>query len=387
MSRAGRIECLLAFLGMLLIGTALAADADWWDRHFLPIFRVPASTLSLLEQIARALLLLAGVIVILVVRRPLARRLGAHRAGTLAAASARVIVAVVLALVAGEMILRLHPPHPHDADPLALEPRRESDGWLGWVFVPDRTVETLEAGRPVSYSFDKDGRRIAAPGRAVDERQPAILLTGESILAGFGLSWQQSIAGRLEAITGIPVADLAVSDYSNGQAWLRLAGELRRFHAPVAVIGLFMPALLDRNLLPNRPHLSRDLHWLPPDPQWRLTALAHFVFPYRSEAAVAQGIATTQASLRALVEAAQARGAPGLILVPQFGPESPAEHRIRTAVLDAANLPYVLVPLDPLWRLPGDGHPDARAAAAIAAAVDAWLRAWQRRQPAVAAHR
>ena len=32
-------------------------------------------------------------------------------------------------------------------------------------------------------------------------------------------------------------------------------------------------------------------------------------------------------------------------------------------------MPYVLVEVDPVWRVPGDVHPNARAAHAIAAAV------------------
>ncbi len=46
---------------------------------------------------------------------------------------------------------------------------------------------------------------------------------------------------------------------------------------------------------------------------------------------------------------------------------------IRRRVLDEAGIAYVQIPLDPNWRLPGDAHPDARAAHAIAVAIAARL--------------
>ena len=48
-------------------------------------------------------------------------------------------------------------------------------------------------GRRVSYSFDTAGHRVAAPGAAVDIERPTLLVTGESIIVGFGLAglvWQ-----------------------------------------------------------------------------------------------------------------------------------------------------------------------------------------------------
>ena len=63
-----------------------------------------------------------------------------------------------------------------------------------------------------------------------------------------------------------------------------------------------------------------------------------------------------------------------LIVVPQYLPEEPTETAIRRRVLDDAHLPYLLVPLDPAWRLAVDRHPDVRGAHAIAAAIAAALR-------------
>jgi hypothetical protein len=41
---------------------------------------------------------------------------------------------------------------------------------------------------------------------------------------------------------------------------------------------------------------------------------------------------------------------------------------LRRRILDETRLPYVHVKLDPSWHLPGDLHPDSRAAQAIAVA-------------------
>ena len=365
-----RLEILVGGLAALLLLAALAADQAWFDRHFLPIFAVPRPALVAAEQGLRGFVVLAAVLLLLVFRRPIARRLGRASAGGIA----RVALAVVLALGASELILRHRPLHPHDADPLELEPRRAPDARLGWTFLPSRSVVAREAGRAVPYSFDAAGHRVAAPGAAVDAARPTLIFTGESIIAGFGLAWDQTIPAQVGAALGLQSANLGVSDYSNDQSYLRLAAELPRFQKPVAVLTLFMPSLLDRNLLSNRPHLGPGLTWQPPQEQWRLAALLHWLVPYRSASAIDKGIAQTQGSLGALVRLACARGAQPLIIVPQFGEPTPQEEDLKRRVLDDARLPYVSVKLDPAWHLPGDSHPDARGARAIADAVASRLK-------------
>jgi hypothetical protein len=358
-------EAAAAGLGIVLILAALAAGQDWWDRHFMPIFAIQRSTLVAAETAMRVVIGVTGAALAVVLRRPIAAALSRATIG----GALRISLAVVLALGTSELILRAHPPYPHDADPLEQEPRRRTDPRLGWVFVPARAAVAEEAGRPVSYSFDAAGHRVPALGAAVDIERPALLFTGESIIVGFGLAWEETIPARVGAQLGIQSANLAVSDYSNDQSYLRLAAELPGFRKPVAVVTLFMPSLFDRNLLGNRPQLAEGLVWRPAAQSWRLTALLRWLIPYRSGAAVQQGITRTRDSLRALVDLARARGAEPLIVVPQFGPESAIEEMLRRRVLDESGLPYVHVRLDPSWHLPGDLHPDSRGAEAIAIAV------------------
>jgi hypothetical protein len=370
MNRRRLTEAAVAGLGIALILAALAAGQGWWDGHFMPIFAIARSTLVAAEMTVRGLIGLTGAALVLVLRHPIAAVLSrATIGGTL-----RICIAVALALGCAELILRVHPPYPHDANPLKREPRRQVDRWLGWEFVPARSAVAEEAGRRVPYSFDAAGHRVSAPGGTVDVDRPTLLFTGESIMAGFGLAWEETIPVRVGALLGIQSANLAVSDYSNDQSYLRLAAELPRFREPVAVVTLFMPSLFDRNLLGNRPRLAAGLVWRPAGQSSRLAALLRWLIPYRSSAAVEEGITRTRDSLRALVDLARARGAEPLIVVPQFGPESVTDEMLRRRILDDTRLPYVHVILDPSWHLPGDLHPDSRAAEAIAIAVARRLR-------------
>ena len=364
------LEIAVGGFAILLLGAALVADQAWFDRHFLPIFAIQRSVMIAAEQGLRGFVILASGMLLLICRRPIALHLSRASVGGIL----RVALAVALALGTVELTLRFRPLHPHDADPLELEPRRQSDPLLGWKFLPSRSVVAREAGRAASYSFDAAGYRVSAPDAEVDVARPTLIFTGESIIVGFGLTWNQTIPAQVSASLGIQSANLAVSDYSNYQSYLRLAAELPRFRKPAAVMTLFMPSLFDRNLLNNRPQPGRGLVWEPPERQWRLAALLHWLVPYRSAATIDEGILRTRDSLSAVVHLACARGAQPLIIVPQFGAGSPVEEALRHRILDEAGLPYVRVELDPTWHLPGDAHPDARGARAIAAAVVARLR-------------
>ena len=114
--------------------------------------------------------------------------------------------------------------------------------------------------------------------------------------------------------------------------------------------------------------------WQPAIHRWRIAALAKFLFPYHSSAAIERGIAETRAVLMATAKLARAHGATPFILVPEFAPETPMERTLRRRILDQAHLAYLMVPLDPAWRIKGDLHPDARAARAIADAIAARLK-------------
>jgi hypothetical protein len=214
-------------------------------------------------------------------------------------------------------------------------------------------------------------RRVDEP---IDPDRPTIVFTGESMMFGEGLTWEESIPAQTGAIMGIQSANIAVSGYASDQAYLRLRTELPRFRRPVAVVTLFTSALFDRNLNDERPHLGPGLIWLPAEYYWRLTTIGKFLVPYRSEETIERGITVTRELLEATVDLARARGAVSIIVVPQFTPEDPSERALRRRILDERGLSYVWVELDPNWRIPHEGHPDQRAAKAIAVAIAARLR-------------
>ena len=147
------------------------------------------------------------------------------------------------------------------------------------------------------------------------------------------------------------------------------SSDLSHFQRPVAVVTLFAPLLFDRNLNDDRPHLGPGLVWLPARNRWRLATIFKFLAPYRSDEAIERGVSVTREVLRSTIDLARARGALPIIVVPQFTPEESEEREIRSRVLDEAGLTYVWVELDASWRVPNDGHPDARAAHAIAVAI------------------
>ena len=303
---------------------------------------------------------------------------GRRRVGRFAARTPegvlRIVIAVVLAIGASELVLNrvhLRPAEWLSADD---EPRRQLDPRLGWTWVPERTGHKSIGGRIIDYSIDPAGYRVSRIDEPVDPERPTILFTGESVMFGEGLTYEESIPAQVGAMIGVQTANLAVHGYGNDQAYLRLQTELPHFRRPVAVVSLFMTALFGRNLDQDRPHLGPGLVWLPAQQRSRLSSLTKLVVPYRADTTVERGVTVTREVLRATSELARAHGATPLLVVLQFGHEAQPEQMLRRRILDNASIPYVLVEIDSSWRLPWDRHPNARAARAIATAITSELR-------------
>ncbi len=367
-------EIVVAFIGIELLACAFGTDHAWLDRHFLPAFFTPRHVYVLAASVARVVAAALGVALAFGVRSRIGHFVARVPPGTLFADAARVSLAVALALGTSELVLRRTYSRATEERPANEEPLRRRDTKLGWVFVPSHTGRDKEGGRVIEYAFDPAGYRVRRANEPVDPERPTIVFTGESVMVGLGMTWEESIPAQVAALLGTQSANIAVHGFANDQAYLRLKAELPRFRQPVAVVSLFMPSLFDRNLDDDRPHLGPGLVWLPAEPRWRLVAVAKQAVPYRSEQTIERGIAVTREVLLATVDLARARGAVPLILVPQFASENPVEHMLRRRILDEVGLPYVWVELDPSWRVPGDRHPDARAADAMAVAIAARLR-------------
>jgi hypothetical protein len=360
------VEVVSAGVGVGLLIGAIAARQSWLDRHFLPSFFVPRPWYVLIETAVRLTIAAAGVLFI-AGRSRIARLL--TRSPTMAG---RVALAAALAVGASEVTLRSIHLRPTEWLVADEEPRRQPDGRLGWVLAPSRTGRTIVGGRPIDYAIDSGGFRVRRVDQPVDRERPAIVFIGESVIFGEGLTWEESIPAQTAAFARVQSANLAVHGYSTDQMFLRLQQELPRFRRPLAVVSIFMTELFGRNLDDDRPHLSPGLIWEPAVPASRLMSLAGLIVPYRRTRTLDDGVRVTQEVLRATVALARARGATPLIVVPQFGVEDGAARALRERVLQP-DLPILIVPLVPDWRLPWDRHPNALAALSIAHAIAAGL--------------
>ena len=285
-----------------------------------------------------------------------------------------IVMAVILALGASELVLSRVHLRPAEWLSAKDEPRRQPDPRLGWTWVAGRTGHKSIGGRLIDYAIDPAGYRVSHVDEPVDPERPTILFTGESVMFGEGLTYAESIPAQVGAMMGVQSANLAVHGYGNDQAYLRLQAELPHFRQPVAVVSLFMTALFGRNLDQDRPHLGPGLAWLPAEQHSRLSSLAKLLVPYRADKTVERGVTVTQQVLRATSELARAHGATPLLVVLQFGHEEQSEQMLRRRIVNDANIPYVFVDIDSSWRLTWDRHPNSQAAHAIATAVVNELR-------------
>jgi hypothetical protein len=377
------VEAALSLIGLALTYAGVAVSQAWIQAHFLPHFSLSAAERSARENFARLLLVVLGLAIMLCARR--VRRLATRAAVLNATASAaRISVAIVLALGTGEILLQVLPLRAFDPFCCGREPLRQPDELLGWVPTPNRTGRITVAGREVEYAIDAAGNRVSGLAEPTDPEAPTILFAGESFMFGYQLPWNETIPAQVAALTGYQTANLAVNGYSDAQAYLRLADQLPRFRAPVAIVFLFLPSVFYKNLDRTRPRLDAALQRLPQETPWRLGLLVHRLLPYDSSAEIEDGVRTSRAILRAVAELARDRGAASLAIVPQFVPEDPGERAVRERVLDEAGLPYVVVALQQEWHVPEDPHPDKRANGAMARAI---VRELEKQGVVMPAHR
>src|SRR6185295_11916912 len=176
----------------------LAANQRWLDRHFLPSWFLPRHWYVALETFVRVVMATLGVSLALFARPRIGRIVARAPARALEAT-----IAAVLAVGASELVLRRV--HLRAAEWLVPdeEPRRRVDSRLGWTFVPARTGHNIVAGRVIEYALDPAGYRVRRVDEPVDPAQPTMLFTGESVMFGEGLTWEESIPAQVGAMMGI----------------------------------------------------------------------------------------------------------------------------------------------------------------------------------------
>lgn len=361
-------EIAIASIGAAFLGAALIANQRFLDRHFLPSFLLPRHWYVAIETFIRLCMAIFGTWLVL-----FARSRAGHFVARAPARALHLVIAMALAIGASEVALR----HVHLGPAEWLlpdeEPRRQPDLQLGWTWVPAHSGSKIVGGRVINYAIDSAGYRVNRVSQPVDPERPTILFTGESVMFGEGLTWQESVPAQVGEMLEIQTANLAVHGYGNDQAYLKLQAELPHFRRPVAVVSLFMMALFGRNLDENRPHLGPGLVWLPAEHRSRLGLLAKLLVPYRSNATIERGVTITHQVFCATSELARAHGITPLLVVLQFDDETPEQSLERRILVDSC-MPYIVVKINSRWRLPMDRHPDNRAAHAIAVAIAAELR-------------
>ena len=249
----------------------------------------------------------------------------------------------------------------------------QPDARLGWVWKGIYSQTTNQGGRPIDFAFDEHHDRVRAPGESEDPGRPTILLVGESIVAGHGLTWDESLPGRIGAALGVQVVTLGVDGYGSNQAFVRLFDALPRFSHVLAIVTLFFPGLVDRVGWVDRPRLAFEGDQpmvSPPQPGlWRdlrIVRLAGDLFPYRDEAS----IELTSAIFRQTARLARSVGARALFLTPRLGQRRP---RGDSYLIEELLVRQGLDVVDPDWQYEelghGDNHPTAAATRTLAAAV------------------
>ncbi len=243
-------EVVIVLAGIGLVALALVTSQDWLDRHLYPSFFVPRRWYVILESSARVAMTAAGLSLALIVRAPIGR-IVARRPASVPIS----IFACVLAVVAAHVVLAWTRPT-NKWLVAQIEPLRRADPRLGWTMVPDRSGRKEVGGRTIDFTFDAAGYRVRSAAEPVDPARPTVLFTGESVMAGEGLNWEETIPAQVGELLGLQSANLAVHGYATDQSYLRLEADLPRFRRPAAVVSLFMPALFGRNMDDDRPHLA-----------------------------------------------------------------------------------------------------------------------------------
>lgn len=369
------IEFALIAVAAAMLIWAAGADIDWMDRHVLPDFRIPHQHLVVGLQVLRVLAVAVALVLVFVVR-PRAGRLAQRRSlSGLFVDCLPTLVAIVLALLASEVVLRVVVKPNLERKEAAHEPRRAPDRELGVDYVARRTSYAEVGGRQIQYAFDPAGLRVGRPGVRVDLNGPTNVFLGESVMDGFGLTWSESIPARVEALTGVPSADMAVEGYSIDQAYMRFRRKWPAVRRPVAVVSMFLPSTVYRTVEKSHPGLRPGLTWRDGEDEPWLVRVLRRRAPFRSTAEVEAAVTVTRQVFQATDRMARARGATHFVLVPVLSPEPEAEQKLRRRVLDGLGVPYLVVPVDRRWRLPNNRHPDARGAEVLAEAVAARLKA------------
>src|SRR5262249_33835328 len=132
-------EVIVGCIGCAVMAAAFLADQAWFDRHFLPSFWTPREEIIEIEQRARLGVAIAGAIIILFLRKPVARGLRKDPFYLFTIA-----LAVALAIGTAEFLLRVRAAH---KSPELSDRLRHWDAYLGCFVDRSHTRHEMLLGR------------------------------------------------------------------------------------------------------------------------------------------------------------------------------------------------------------------------------------------------
>jgi hypothetical protein len=378
------VTAVTAASALVLLLWVAWSDKAWFERHVQKHYVY--FTIDEEGRLAgwRALGVCLAVWLIVRVRRRWAARAEAQGLAALARGGLLVVGAAVAALGVAELVLRWKaPPPPPEQFALPLDYRDLSlvvrDARLGWIQRPSFATTVQVGDRSIHYAFDADGNRAASPDARLDLRRPTIAFLGESIVAGHGLEYEETIPAQVGRLLGVQVVNLGVPGYGSDQSYLRWHDVTRRLPPLSAVVSLFHGPELERNAWTFRPRLVVDpggvLRWEPPSHAFfdrlRLTTLSRNLLPYHSEA----GFEVARAVFAQTAREAHDLGAMPLYVLFSWGPPRPiAAHKeawLHRELFERQGLRSVVVDVERF--IEGDGHPVPAEARRIAEAIAAAL--------------
>ena len=393
-------QLIVGCVGAWLLFLAARASDSWLLAHVvLPNwFLVPNYLRGF--HLARAAVAFLGLLLLGVVGPKLGGWAGSQSWAKLAANCGRISLALLLALIVAELVVRGR----DSREPWWREGKLEfrigrPDPTFGWVGLPSRSMALQTSpGRTVHYRIDNLGNRASSERSSIDLAAPTLVVTGESIAFGYGLEYEETFPAILGQRLGVQVMNVAAAGYGSDQAYLRLVDALDRLQHPVAVLTVFLPVQLGRAFQDFRPRLVLRNGELVVEPAargfWsrsRLRDLFVNELPYLSDADISRAIALNRVLVQATSLAARARGAESLFIVPSVGPPRPLSEHPEAFILhelfEEQGQPYLLLDIDRTRIMVDDCHPDAIASGQIADQVERVLRprlarkllGWQRR--------
>jgi len=151
--------------------------------------------------------------------------------------------------------------------------RAQFDPEIGWTYRPNqsRSVDFVAGQPPVLVHHNELGARVRSEGTHFDRTAPTLILVGCSYTMGFGLPYEETFAGYLEATPDFPfqVVNLGVEGYGTDQSMLILKRYFDSFDTKVVVF-TYTEGQNDRNLNYDRRILHRGARFVGTKPLFGL---------------------------------------------------------------------------------------------------------------------